>query len=298
MRTKRIITTAMCLCLLMGKVTASGTGDLPEAPATVAPKDSIVLVDANGKSYTIPSSAVFAYMKGEDKPKKSGRYRPQRIDREAMKSTFVPKGQWMIGGTVSYSEHDEENLNFLVLKDVQGLGYTFSVSPYFGYFIKDNVAVGGRFGYNRTYMDMDNFDVNLGEDFNISLKNLYWLEHKYEAAAFIRTYMPIGRSKVFGFFNETRLGYGYSEGKNSTGSGTEYDGTYETTHSLQIGFSPGLAAFITNFAAVEVSVGVMGYNFKWVDQKTNQIEVGKRRTSSGNFKINLFAINIGMTFYL
>ena len=39
-------------------------------------------------------------------------------------------------------------------------------------------------------------------------------------------------------------------------------------------------------------------NFKWQNQKTNQVETGMRRTSSGNFKINLFSINIGMTFYL
>ena len=51
--------------------------------------------------------------------------------------------------------------------------------------------------------------MNLGEDFNISLKDIYYLEHKYEASAFLRTYMPIGRSKIFGLFNEARLTYGY-----------------------------------------------------------------------------------------
>lgn len=230
-----------------------------------------------------------------EKPK-SGRV--QRINRDIMKATFIPKGQWMAGGTVSYSEHDEGNLNFLVLKDVEGRGYTFSVSPYVGYFFSNNCAAGVRFTYNRTYLDMKNFEVNLGEDFNISLDNLYWLEHKYEVGGFLRTYMPIGSGNIFGLFNEVRLTYGYSAGKNSTGSGTEYDGTFEKSHNLQIGFAPGLTAFITDWSAVEVSVGVMGYNFKWTDQVSNQIETGKRRTSSGNFKINLFSINIGMTFYL
>ena len=226
------------------------------------------------------------------------RIRPQRIDRGIMNSVFIPKGSWMVGGTVSYSEHEEENLNFLVLKNVEGLGYTFNVSPYIGYFFKDNVSAGFRFGYNRSYLDMANFELNLGEDFNISLKDLYYLEHQYEVSGFLRTYMPIGRSKIFGLFNEVRLTYGYGVGKNSTGSGTEYDGTFETSHNLQIGIAPGLTAFVTDWSAVEVSVGVMGYNFKWQNQNTNQIETGMRRTSSGNFKINLFSINIGMTFYL
>ncbi len=224
--------------------------------------------------------------------------RPERIDRGIMQAVFIPKGQWLAGGTVSYSEHEENNLNFLVIKNVEALGYTFNVSPYVGYFFKDNMAAGFRFGYNRTYLDMANFELNLGEDFNINLKDLYYLEHEYQVSGFLRTYMPIGKSKIFGLFNELRLTYAYGVGKNSTGSNTEYDGTYEQAHNLQIGIAPGMSAFVTNWSAVEVSVGVMGYNFKWQNQKTNQIETGTRRTSSGNFKINLFSINIGMTFYL
>ena len=139
-----------------------------------------------------------------------------------------------------------------------------------GYFIKDNIAVGARFTYNRTYLNMENFDLNLGEDFNINLSNLYYLQHKYEVSGLVRTYMPVGRSKIFGLFNEARLTYGYSTGKNSTGAGTEYDGTFEKSHHLQLGIAPGLTAFVTDWASVEVSVGVMGFNFKWQDQKTNQ----------------------------
>ena len=205
----------------------------------------------------------------------------QRIERDVQSQVFIPKGTWMAGGTVSYSEHDESNLNFLVIKDVEGKGYDFSVSPYVGYFFRDNIAAGFRFAYNRDYLDLGNLDMDLG-DLTLSFKDLYYLEHKYEASGFLRTYMPIGRSKIFGLFNEARLTYGYGRGKNSTGSGD----------------APGLAAFITDWSAVEVSVGVMGFNFKWIDQETNQIEEGTQRVSSGNFKINLFSINIGMTFYL
>lgn len=222
----------------------------------------------------------------------------KRIDRDVQQAVFIPKGTWMFGGTVSYAEHDEGNLNFLVLKNVEGKGYDFTISPYFGYFFRNNIAAGFRFAYNRNYLDMKNFELNLGEDLNISFENLYYLEHKYEASGFLRTYIPIGRSKIFGLFNEARVTYGYGFGKNSTGSGLTYDGTYQTVQNLQIGIAPGLTAFITDWSAVEVSVGVMGFDFKWIDQKSNQVEDGSRRVSSGNFKINLFSINIGMTFYL
>lgn len=137
----------------------------------------------------------------------------KRIDREVQESVFIPKGTWMAGGTVSYSEHDASNLNFLVLKNVEGNGYDFSVSPYVGYFFRNNISAGMRFAYKRNYMDLGNFELNLGDDFNISLKDLYYLEHKYEASGFLRTYIPIGRSKIFGLFNEARITYGYGQGK-------------------------------------------------------------------------------------
>ena len=193
----------------------------------------------------------------------------ERIDRETQSRVFIPKGTWMVGGTVSYSEHEQDNLNFLVIKDVVGNGYDFAISPYVGYFFRNNMSAGIRFAYNRDYLDLGNLDMDLG-DLTLSFKDLYYLEHKYEVSGFMRSYIPIGKSKVFGLFNEIRLTY----------------------------FAPGLTAFITDWAAAEVSVGVMGFDFKWTDQTTNQVEQGRRRVSSGNFKINLFSINLGMTFYL
>lgn len=221
----------------------------------------------------------------------------KRIDREVQETVFIPKGTWMAGGTVSYAEHDATNLNFLILKDLEAKGYNFSVSPYVGYFFKNNISAGMRFAYSRNYLDFGNLDMDLG-DLTLSFKDLYYLEHKYHVSGFLRTYIPIGRSKIFGLFNEARVTYGYGQGKNSTGSGETYDGSYQTVNSLQVGIAPGLTAFITDWSAVEVSVGVMGFDFDWTKQQTNQVETGSKRTTSGNFKINLFSINIGMTFYL
>lgn len=219
------------------------------------------------------------------------------FDRGIQSHTFIPKGQWMAGSTFSYSEHEENNYRFLVLKDVESTGYTFKVSPFFGYFIRDNVAVGGRFSYTRSYTDLGNLSLDLDDDINFDISDMKYLEHMFSVAGFVRTYLPIGNSKVFGLFNEARVTYGYGQGKNSSGVGADYTGTYQTINNLQIGMAPGLTAFITNYAAVEVSVGVLGFNVKWTDQVTDQIEKGSRRSSSANFKIDLFSINLGMNFY-
>lgn len=221
-----------------------------------------------------------------------------KFDREIKTGLFVPKGAWLVGTTLSYTEMRSSDFKLLVLKDMSGDGYTFKISPFCGYFFADNMAAGMRLAYARSYVNLENLDLDLGDDLSFNVSDQDFLEHSVMVSGFLRTYMGLGNSKVFGFFNEARLSYGFGQGKDTSGKGNDKTGTYQTTHNLQIGVAPGLAAFVTNFAAVEVSVGVMGFDFKWVQQTRNQVESGKYNKSSGNFKIDLFSINIGMTFYL
>lgn len=221
-----------------------------------------------------------------------------RVDRELMRAVFVPKGQWLLGTTFNYQEWDTENINLLVLKNMNFEGYTFSASPYFGYFVKNNIAIGGRYNYHRDYLYLGQFDLNLGEDFNVSLSDLYYLGHTHEASAFVRTYMSLGRANIFGFFSEIRGTYAYAVGKNTTGTGKELEGSYDKAHSVQLTFCPGMSAFVTDFLAAEASIGVMGLKYSWKNQHTNHVEQGRSHSGGANFKFNLLSINLGLTFYL
>ena len=222
----------------------------------------------------------------------------QRIDRDLMKRVFIPKGQWMTGATFNYQEWDTENINLLVLKNMELEGHTFSASPYFGYFLANNFCLGGRYNYHRDYFFLGQFDLNLGEDFNISLEDLYYLEHTHEVAAFGRYYQPLDRKNIFAFFSEVRAIYAYSVGKNTTGSGKEFDGSFERAHTLQLAFCPGMTAFVTDFMAAECSIGIMGLKYRWKNQTTNRVESGTSKSGGMNFKFNLLSINLGVTFYL
>lgn len=233
----------------------------------------------------------------------------QRIDRNTMKTVFVPKGIWMMGATVNYRSWDNDNENLLVLKDLNMDGHIFSVSPAVGYFVANNIAIGMRYNYSRNYFYLGNLDLDLGEDFNISLEDLYYLEHKHSGSVFMRTYMSLFGSKIMGFFSEIRATYAHASGKNSTGRRDEdkdintLDGTYEKVNTVQLGFTPGVCCFVTNFAAVEASIGVLGVDYKWSKYKnlhpgSTEYEYGKSNSGGANFKFNLFSVNIGMTFYL
>jgi hypothetical protein len=223
------------------------------------------------------------------------------VDRGIKNGIFVPKGAWMGGCTFSYNEHVSDNIKFLIIDNINSEGYTFKVNPYVGYFIRDNVAVGLRMGYSRTLIDLGTLDVNLGDDLSFKLRNNNYQAHQLSASAYMRTYMAIGGSKVFGFFNDLRLTYNYQQAKFAQPDDNGSDiarGTYQTKNGFQLGCAPGLTAFVTNFAAVEVSVDVVGLNFNWVRQTTNQVETSKMHSSGANFKINLFSVNIGMCVYL
>lgn len=220
------------------------------------------------------------------------------ISRDAAKTVFIPKGQWMLGGQVAWNQWNNDNLNYLVLKDINFEGYTFSAGPYFGYFFANNMAVGGRFSYKRYYLNLGEFDLNLGDDLTIGLKDLYYLQHNYESTAFVRSYLPLGNSKVFGLFGEFQLNYTFSEGINSTGSGETFSGVYEKVHNLEIGLGGGMVVFIADHVAAEVMLNVGGYRVKWGDQNTNNIEQGSITSSGANFRINLFSIKFGLTYFL
>ena len=220
------------------------------------------------------------------------------ISRDASKTVFIPKGQWMLGGQVAWNQWNNDNLNYLVLKDINFEGYTFSAGPYFGYFFANNMAVGGRFSYKRYFFNLGEFDLNLGDDFNIGLKDLYYLQHNYESTLFVRSYLPLGNSKIFGLFGEFQLNYTFAEGKNSTGRDETFTGVYECTHNLEIGLAGGMVVFLADHVAAEVMLNVGGYRVKWGSQNTNNIEEGRITSSGANFKIDLFSIKFGVTYFL
>ncbi len=233
-----------------------------------------------------------------DNRPKSYAERRGMITRDAMKTVFVPKGQWMVGGQIAWNQWNNDNLNYLMLKDINFEAYTFSAGPSLGYFFRDNVAAGLRFSYKRYYLNMGELDLNLGDDLNISLKDLYYLQHNYETTGFLRAYIPLGDSKVFGFFGEAQFNYTFSEGRNTTGRDDTFSATYEKCHELELGIAGGMAVFLTDYLATELMVNVGGYHVKWGNQNTNNIEKGTSSSSGANFRINLFSIKFGVMYYL
>ena len=216
-----------------------------------------------------------------------------------MNNLFVPKGQWIFGGTAAYSTHNNDNFKLLLLEDVSSVGYNVKVSPMVAYAVADNMAVGGRFNYGRTFMRIDSASLSFGDEqtgTHLSTDFYYALQHSYSAGAIWRYYIPLGKNKRFALFNEVQLSAGGSRAKFATDSPVR--GTFSKSFDVGLGVNPGIIAFASNVMAVEVNVGMMGIQYSHTKQVHNQVTTGKTNASYMNFSVNLLSIGLGVSFYM
>ena len=218
----------------------------------------------------------------------------QRRGLSNLKTHVVPKGQWIAGGTLSFSTHSNDSYKFLIVEGINSTGYTMKVSPIVGYAVAPNMAVGLRFGYSRSNLDVTDAALSI-----TSLDNAtyYSLKHSYNVAAFWRQYIPLGKNnKRFALFTEVQLATGGSQSK--LAAGQPVHGVYARSFDVSLGVNPGVVAFITNNMAVELNIGVLGLSYSNTRQVQNQVVTGTTQSSAMNFSINIFSIGLGVAFYL
>lgn len=225
-------------------------------------------------------------------------YAQEKFSRNIENISFVPKGQWIGGVSVNYSQSDQNNYKFLIFEKISGDTYTFKVSPMLLYAFKDNLAMGGRFAYSRSRTRLESADVVLDSETDYNVDNLYSITHSYSGTYCFRQYMSLGANTRFGLLNEVQLQLGGGQSKICSGTGEDFTGTYSRHFDFNVGLAPGLIVFLNNYSALEVNVGVLGFNYRHNKYTTDRIYVANMRTSSANFKINLFSITFGMAFYI
>lgn len=211
---------------------------------------------------------------------------------------FVPKGQWITGLSVSYTQSNQNDYQFLILENLKGNTYSFNVAPMVVYMFADDMGAGGKFGYSRSLTKLENADIVLDSETSYSTDHLYRLAHNYYAMAVMRNYFSLANSKRFGIFNELQLQIGGGQSKIMTGTGNSLTGTYERNLNMKIGLAPGLVMFLNNYSALEVNVGILGFSYTHTKSLKDRIYESQRRSKSANFRINLFSITFGVGFYL
>ncbi|MDE5626966.1 MAG: hypothetical protein K2I58_03310, partial [Candidatus Amulumruptor sp.] len=105
-------------------------------------------------------------------------------------------------------------------------------------------------------------------------------------------------STRFGLFNELQLKLGGGQSKIVNGSGDDITGNFERNFQAEIGLAPGMVMFLSNYSAIEVNVGVLGFGYTHTKTTTDRVYVAHRHSKHANFKVNLFSISFGVAFYL
>ncbi len=219
-------------------------------------------------------------------------------EREPESVVFVPKGQWVAGVGINYTQSNQNKYQFFVLEGVSGDTYSFNVTPMVCYIFKDDMGFGGKFAYSRSLTKLENADVVLDNENSYNISNLYRLSHSYSGMAIFRNYFSIGHSRRFGFFNEIQLKLGGGQSKLMKGKSQDITGAFESNFYFDIGLAPGFVVFLNDYSGLEVNIGVLGYSYTHTKQLNDQIYVSYRDSQRANFRINLFSITFGVAFYI
>ena len=226
----------------------------------------------------------------------------RRMDREINQNRFIFKREVAVGLTVSYGMISSDDTDFmLVLDNMDFSGSVFSINPSVGYFIKDNLSVGLRFGYSKTKGDVNSLGVNLGSsnDIDISLSDLHLTNNAASAGIFMRSYAGIDAKGHFGLFAELELSYKNGDMVFSYKSNEEVKYTRSNTQQYKFSFNPGCAVFIFPNVCSTLSFGLGGLQYTKIKQTDNEGNViGQRDAAKMRFRLNLLNIRIGLNILL
>ena len=228
--------------------------------------------------------------------------RAPRIDRQINSNKFVFKGESMMGLTVSYGTVDSEDSDIgLIIDNIDLNGQMFTIKPHYGFFYRDNNAIGVRLGYSYTNGNLGNAGLNLGEanDISLSLGGLGYSSRGYTAAIYHRSYMSIDRKGRFGLFAEWELSGGFSESRFDFSSGESVTSNVAHSYNAAISFAPGVAVYIFPNVCASLSFGMGGLQYKHIKQMDAEGNfTGQRDLSKLRFGLNLAQINIGVNIHL
>lgn len=222
-------------------------------------------------------------------------------------SCFIPKGTKITGVSFAYSTYEAGNFDstdpgfsFLgsIISGLKGSLNNFSISPSFSYCIRDNISVGARLDVTRTSLNLPSATLGVN-DLSFSLNDVNYDKNSYAFALTLRDYIPIMQNnRRFAFFAEGRLSTVYGESKNYTFEEGLKHGSFAQNYGISLGIVPGICVFVTDFAAFEISVGLVGVNYQKTIKTENQVTRSALESSGANFRLNLLDLSFGINYFI
>lgn len=226
----------------------------------------------------------------------------RRIDREVNKLKFAYKGEFIMGLTASYGTLTSDDTDYmLIIDNIDASGSVATVKPYVGYFYRDNNCIGARFGYRHVGGTVNGIKFDLGEsnDMSFDIPYIDLQSENYSFAIFHRSYAGLDPKGRFGLFAEFELSVSTGTSEFAYETNSQIKRTYSDNFQAKLMFQPGAAVYIFPNVCATLSFGLGGIQYTSVKQKDDQgNEIGSRKSSNMKFKLNIAAINFGMTIHL
>ena len=238
--------------------------------------------------------------------KKGSVLKINRVNREIDRNVFAYKGEWMCGISASYGTLTSDDSTIALVIDNLNLGGSIiSVKPYLGYFYRNNLAIGARFGYTRTMGQFDTANINLGNfingiEFSTEGIAVDYLSNAYSFGIFHRAYVPLDRRGRFGVFGELELEGSYGRSNFGFMYNDEWNRSISDAYKVSFNFNPGVAAYVFPNVCATVSFGLGGLQYNHIKQFDAEMNPtgGTRNFSKLRYRLNITEINIGVTVHL
>lgn len=217
-----------------------------------------------------------------------------KIGKEAR--VVAPKGTWMLGGTIAYSDYRASNYSLAMINGINTNGYSIQFNPTVMAAVANNVGVGLRLGYKRGSFNLDNASLEaMGA--SIDVQDYKSLNQKFGGAVFGRYYIPVGNSNRFSIIGDIYASAYYGEGKLTNRQDGAIIGTYQRTMDLDLGVDFGAMAFITRTFALEATLDILSFGTTYTKQVKNQVFDGNRKFWKAHYALNLLSFRLGAYFY-
>ena len=210
-------------------------------------------------------------------------------------SVFVPKGTLAAGLSGGYNTlNAADGVNVAgIITNADGSLTLYNVHAHASLFVRNDLALGVRFGYADTAFDGNSLDVL---DI-VELSDRHLRRGMLDASISLRRYLPIFGSETFGFFAEGCLtgGRGFLKSYKYIERGKV--GSYSDIYSVNLGLYAGLCAFITDKVALELSLPLVSGGMEWNRQIESQEEESILERGGFAVKPQILGLNLGVVFY-
>ncbi|MDR1005365.1 MAG: hypothetical protein LBL74_00680 [Bacteroidales bacterium] len=216
-----------------------------------------------------------------------------------IKDNILSKGRTNISFSIGFENkkiEDDFLLTILKIDEIKTNKYDFSFGG--SYFVKDNVALGGKVSYgfsDQTYhLDAKVLELLIDAQ-NYSTSTA---QTSFSIGGGVKNFVPIGSGRKLFIFNETNLLYSYSRTlTRDVYNQTRIEKNFWQDNTIEVRLSPGVMYFLTKGFAFEFALTPVALSYKWGTVTHNEESKGSSHDADLNFSLFPFTIYFGFAYY-